>query len=687
MSSATLTRPPTDPQAGPPGHRATADPRWVRPSALGLLAVTAVLYLWNLAASGWANSYYAAAVQAGTQSWKAMFFGSLDAGNVITVDKPPASLWMMEIAGRLFGFNAWTVLAPQALEGVAAVGLLYLTVKRWHGPIAGLLAGAALAVTPVAALMFRFDNPDALLTLLLVASAYTLTRFLDRARTGWLVLTGALIGFAFLTKMLQGFLVLPGFALVVLLAAPSSWWRRVRQMLAGGLGVLAGAGWWVAIVELWPASSRPYIGGSTNNSMLELVLGYNGLSRLTGGSGSPGGGTAGGNAGTAGSSFGGATGLSRLFSSDMAVDVAWLLPAALLALVLLLWTTRRAPRTDRTRAAALLWGSWLIMTGLVFSYMQGTVHPYYTVALAPAVAALVAIGGRETWLRRETWLGRVGLAGLIAAAGGMGFVMLARDASWYPVLRWTVLGLTVISALGVLLTGRSSTGSASARRTTAALVLAGTLAGLAGPAAYSVATAASPHTGSIPTAGPASASTGGMGGGMGGGPGGGTTGGQRPSANQAPSGQAANGQAPGSQAPSGTQMPTQSGSQPSAGGGQQGGATTSSALTALLKATTTRWAAATTGAQSAASLELASGTSVMGIGGFTGSDPAPTLAQFEQYVTAGLVRYFVVSGGGGSGGMGGNSEIASWVTSTFTSTTVGGATVYDLSSATGTTSS
>ncbi len=217
--------------------RSPADqPRWARPALLGLLALTAVLYLWDLSASGYANSFYAAAVQAGTKSWKAFFFGSLDAGNSITVDKPPASLWVMELSGRIFGFNSWSLLAPQALEGVAAVGLLYSTVRRVASSTAGLAAGAALALTPAAVLMFRFDNPDALLVLCLVTGAYAVTRALADGRTRWLVLAGSVIGLAFLTKMLQGFLVLPAFALTYLLAGPVPLRRRIGQVLAGAAG-------------------------------------------------------------------------------------------------------------------------------------------------------------------------------------------------------------------------------------------------------------------------------------------------------------------------------------------------------------------------------------------------------------------------------------------------------------------
>ncbi len=258
------------------------DPSWARPALIVLLGATAVLYLWGLGASGWANSFYSAAVQAGTHSWKAFFFGSSDSANSITVDKPPVSLWVMGISARIFGVNAWSILVPQALAGVASVGLLHAAVKRWYGAAAGLIAGAVLALTPVATLMFRFNNPDAVLVLLLIGAAYALLRSLEAASTRWLLLAWSLVGTAFLTKMLQALLVAPAFALVYLICAPTSFRRRFVQSVAAFVALVVSAGWWIAIVELWPASSRPYIGGSQENSILELVLGYNGLGRLTG---------------------------------------------------------------------------------------------------------------------------------------------------------------------------------------------------------------------------------------------------------------------------------------------------------------------------------------------------------------------------------------------------------------------
>ncbi|HEY7177485.1 MAG TPA: glycosyltransferase family 39 protein, partial [Micromonosporaceae bacterium] len=360
-------------------------PRWVRPALAVLLAGTALLYLWDLSASGWANAFYSAAVQAGTKSWKAFFFGSSDASNFITVDKPPASLWVMEISARIFGVNSWSILVPQALEGVAAVGLLYATVRRWYGPAAGLVAGAAFALTPVAVLMFRFNNPDALLVLLLVAAAYATTRAVEVASPRWLALAGALVGLGFLTKMFQAFLVLPAFALVYLVAAPATFRKRLWHVVVAGAAMVVAAGWWVAIVSLIPAADRPYIGGSQNNSVLGLAFGYNGFGRLTGNeTGSVGGGGAGG----PGGGMWGRTGWTRLFGADIGGQTAWLLPAALALLLIGLWTSRRAPRTDHARAGYVLWGAWLVVTAAVFSFMAGIFHPYYTVALAPAIGAL-----------------------------------------------------------------------------------------------------------------------------------------------------------------------------------------------------------------------------------------------------------------------------------------------------------
>ncbi|GAB3191604.1 glycosyltransferase family 39 protein [Geodermatophilus arenarius] len=637
-----------------------ADPRWVRPALLGLLAATGVLYLWDLSASGWANAFYAAAAQAGSQSWEAFFYGSSDAANSITVDKPPASLWVMALSVRLFGLDSWSLLVPQALMGVATVGLLYLAVRRVSGPGAGLVAGAALALTPVAALMFRFDNPDALLVLLMTAAAYVLTRSLERASTRGLVGVGVLVGFAFLTKTLQAVLVVPGFALVWLVAAPTTLRRRVLQLLGAGAAMVVAGGWWVAVVELVPESWRPYVGGSQTNSVWELIWGYNGLGRLTGEeTGSVGGGAGGG---------WGETGLTRLFDSEIGGQIAWLLPAALALLVAGLVAVGRAPRTDPRRAALLTWGTWLGVTGLTFSLMAGIFHAYYTVALAPAVAALVAIGGALLWQRRGRAWARLVLAGTLAGTVLWAWVLLGRSAEFLPWLRWVVLVAGLAAAVALLAVGRLG------RAVAAAVLAVGLLAGVAGPAAYAVQTVGTAHTGSIPSAGPTV--TGAGFGGPGGTGGRGEFLGGRP-----PAGGPAAGTLP---APGGTTTP---GNVTRGAGGGTGGLLGTADVGEEMVAALTEdaagytWAAATVGSNSAAGYQLATGLPVMAIGGFNGSDPSPTLEQFQQYVADGEIHWFIGGGTGmvSDGGSSASAEIAAWVAENYTARTVDGVTVYDLS--------
>ena len=670
------------------------DPRWARPALLGLLVATALLYAAGLSRNGWANDFYSAAVQAGTQSWKAFFFGSFDASNFITVDKTPAALWVMELSARVFGLSYWSVLLPQAAEGVAATAILYATVRRWAGPAAGLLAAGAVATTPVATLMFRFNNPDALLVLLMTAAAYAVTRAVDSGRTRWIVLAGALLGFGFLTKMLQAFLVLPGFALVYLVAGPSRLGRRIWQLLAGGAALIAAAGWWVAVVQLVPAADRPYIGGSTSNSVLQLALGYNGLGRLDGQeTGSVGFGARGG-----GPAFGGGTGLGRLFATEMGGQISWLLPAALISLVALVWLTWRRPRTDRLRAAALLWGGWLLVTGLVFSYMAGIIHPYYTVALAPAIAALVGTGAVTAWRARRNPLARAGLAVAVLVTAGWADALLDRSADWLPWLRVVIVACGMAAAAVIIAEhwlggpGRAVLGSV--------LPLA-LIAGLAGPLAYSLDTVATAHTGALPSAGPAVAGAAGApGGGPGGAPGGTAAPGGAPggASGRPPSGPpgglpgTGTGTGTGSGGGTGTgrgqagRLPGgtgQSGAASGAGGpgGLAGHTQLSSALVKLLTsgAVGYRWAAATVGAESAAPFQLASGEPVMAIGGFNGTDQAPTLAQFKATVAAHQVHYFIAANGNSfGGGTGSSAQITRWVAAHFSKQAVGGVTVYNL---------
>ncbi|WP_193611353.1 glycosyltransferase family 39 protein [Nocardioides lijunqiniae] len=621
------TTSPDSPSGSPPGSRLRRLRRIgpERGAYVVLLAATAVLYLWGLGASGYANAFYSAAAQAGSESWTAMFFGASDAAGSITVDKPPLALWPMALSVRVFGLSSWSILVPQALAGVATVALLTATVRRTTGSAwAGILAGATLALTPVAALMFRFNNPDALLVLLMVGAAHATLRAVEGVHPArWLALGGALVGLAFLTKMLQAFLVLPALALAYGLFATVPLWRRLGHLLVALAALVASTAWYVAIVELWPAGSRPYIGGSQDDSILELTLGYNGLGRLTGEeTGSVGGGGG-----------WGSTGVLRLFGSENGGQVAWLVPAALVLGVAALWLARRGSRA--TRASLTLWLTWLVVTMLTFSLMAGIYHAYYTVALAPAIGALVGTGAWALWDRRDSLVVSATLGVATALTSAWAFFLLDRTPDWLPWLRYVVATVGLAAALMVV-------GVRHLPRRVAAVVAAAALvSALAGPAAYSLATVGTAHTGSIPTAGPSTGGPGGMGGmgGMGG------------------------------------------------AGGLLAGSTSTDALTAMLldDADSYTWVAATVGANSAAGYQLATERSVMPLGGFNGSDPSPTLAQFQQHVADGEVHYFVGGGGMGMGGQDGGSqaaaEISAWVAATYPAQTVDGVTVYDLTRA------
>ena len=604
--------------------------------AIPVLALLAgLLSIVNLTVSGYANTYYAIAAQAGSQSWSALFFGALDAQGFITIDKPPLATWLMSLSVRAFGLSSSSILLPQALLGVASVVVLYLAVRRSFGAPAAFIAGVVMAITPVSVLIFRYDNPDALLTFLLVTAAWALGRAIEAGRLRWVILAASLVGAGFLTKYLQAYLVLPAFILVWLVAAPVSLQRRIGGLLAAGLAVVISSGWWVAIVELLPASARPYIGGSTTNSVLELVLGYDGLGRIFGnrpagsglGSGLDGlvGNAGAGLGGGGGASFGGEPGLLRLFNPQFAGEIAWLLPAALIALASAVVIHRRARRTAAPVAGYVLWGCWLLVHLAVFSFMSGIIHPYYTVIIAPAIAALTGAGVVELWRRRDAGLlPRLTLAAGIAVSGAVAWLILARTPAFAPGLGIGIAAIATAAALVLLIPG----GLLDRRigRLAAALALA---AVLAGPLSYAAATMASAHGGGDPAAGPATAGEFSVG------PGGIDT-------------------------------------------------TADAGLVAYLTEHqgSARWIVAVSGSQSAASIQLTAGQPVMSMGGFTGSDPTPTLAQLKAYIASGELRFVIVGGGGPNGagagpggfggpggGLGGSTDAAArtaWITATCT---------------------
>jgi len=569
------------------------------------------LYLWNLSVSGYANTYYAAASQAGAQSWSAWFYGSIDAGGFITVDKPPVSLWVTGLSVRLLGLSPLAVLLPQAIGGVVAVLLLWDAVRRQLGREAALIAGIAFAVTPAATLMFRYNNPDAMLTLLLVAAAWALVRGLEAGRLRWAILASGLVGFAFLTKYLQAYVVLPAFALTWLVAAPGSVLRRLGVLAVSAVTALAASAWWIAIVDLAPAASRPYIGGSTNNTALDLVLGYDGLGRIFGGGGAgTGPGIRGGGPGGA-AGFGGSPGLLRMFNEQWAGQISWLLPSAAAGLVVGLVARLRAPRTDPRRAAFLLWGAWAAIHVLLFSLMSGIAHPYYAVAVAPAAAALTGGGLAELWRARGRirWAGLV-LAAILVATAWWGWQVLERTPDFWPGVGMG--GVFVAAAAGILAIASFVADDPRAPAIGRAALGLGVAAMLVGPLLYSVETVDTAIAGGDPAPGPERDAFGGPGGP--GGPGGGLAGG------------------------------------PGGFPGDAGGTDDALVRWLLDHHGTETWLVAVSSANQAGPLQIVSGVPVMAMGGFMGSDPAPTREQLAAHVREGRLRYVLLGGQDGFGG-------------------------------------
>ncbi|WP_188187662.1 ArnT family glycosyltransferase [Nonomuraea sp. SYSU D8015] len=603
---------------------AEEDPRWSHPALWAVLAIAFVLYAWGL--SGNANSYYAAAVVSGTQSWKAFFFGALDAGSFITVDKPPLALWVMGLSARIFGYSTWSMLIPQALAGVAAVGLVHSAVRRAFsevraGHAAALVAAVVMTLTPITVAINRDNNPDTILVLLLVLAGWFCLESLRTGRLRSLLLAAMFVGLAFNTKMLQAYLVVPAFALTYLACARISWLKRVGHLLAAGAVLVASSAWWMVIVDLWPADSRPYIGGSTDNSVWDLVVGYNGLGRIFGRGGAGGGG--------GGANFGGESGAGRLFNDVMAGQISWLLPFCAAALAFAVVMRLRRLGDGPSGAAWLVWGGWLAVHYVVFSFSSGGFHPYYTTAMAPAVAALSGMGVVVMWQayrRSRAWGWVLPLA--VAVTGAWSFVVLRRTPDWAPWLAWVVLGATLV-AVAVLALARAR--AQVTAKVAAIAMAAAVVAGLAGPAAYAVTPLQSQINGGNPTAGPSAGGMGGFGrpGGM---PGGGLP-----------------GRATGQERPSGLMR-----------GGFGGGVSDSLATYLVANQGSATWLVAVSSAQQASSLILSTGKPVLAMGGFTGSDPAMTVERLQVLVASGQLRYVLVGGNGGGPGRG-NAEVTSWV--------------------------
>ncbi|WP_329340369.1 glycosyltransferase family 39 protein [Streptomyces sp. NBC_01352] len=680
------------PPPAPPAAPEDTAPRWSLPALIAIMILAAVLYAWNLSGSG-LNSFYSAAVLSGTQSWKAWFFGSLDAGNFITVDKPPFALMVMGLSCRILGYGTWQMMAPVIAAALGTIWILHSSVKRVFGHAAAAVAALVLALTPITVAINRDNNPDTLLVLLMVGGAALALRAVRTDRLLPLIGSAVCFGLAFNTKMLQGYIALPAVFAVYVYASRLGWRKKAVHLALAAVALAVSSFWWAAAVSLVPASSRPYIGGSTDGSAWNLIMGYNGLGRIFGGEGNGGGG------GGGGGGFSGTAGLGRLFNDVLGGQISWLIPFAAIACAGGLVLCGRAPRTDVTRAALVLWGGWTALHYLTFAMAEGTMHPYYTTALAPGIAALCGGGGVLLLRafradRRWVWV----LPAALAVTALWSVVLLRRASGWNTWL-WPTVAVVMALAIAGLLVFRSG----NRVRLLAASVVAAIVAAVAGPAAYAWSVPSGSGGGggmgggTNPTAGPSTGS------GFGGGPGGGGAGGRGDfGGGELPGGQAGgqqqgdsggqmtpgggNGELPGGQSgdqsggqapggagetggtpPGGTGVTTGRGGMGGGGmggGGMGGGA--SSELVAYLEKHQdgAKWLLAVSSSQSAAQLIVSSGEPVISMWGWSGSDKAMTLAKLKELVKKGELHYVQLGGGGMGGGMGDSgvsSAVTAWV--------------------------
>ena len=633
------------------------------PVFLALLA--GILYFWNLVANGMANDYYAAAVYSMSLSWKAFFYAAIDPAGFITVDKPPLAFWVMALSARLFGFSSLSMLAPVALEGVGVVLAIYFIVRRYFGTLAAFIAGLVVALTPITVAITRDNMPDTLLVLLMVLGAWAMLSAMHSGKVLPAVLSAVLIGLAFNTKMLQAYIVLPGFVFAYLVSARASLRRKIGVLSVFGVVLLVVSASWMVIVDSVPLGVRPYIGGSTDGTVLNLILAYNGFGRILGESSTlslSSGLTSG--FGGGGANFGGAAGLLRLFNQEIATQISWLLPLSALALVLGLVSRGLKPLGDQKRGFFLLWGGWLVVHAVVFSFAQGTLHPYYTTAMAPGMAALIgaSLAIAWSWYRSGSFLASLALPATIVLGAIWPWELVSSFTWGSPWLAdGIVLGtaVAVVGLVGARLLSRGS-GKRLSRYLAGPALAFGIGALLLAPGAWSAATLSAQLQGTFPTGGPANVTSSlniggssGFGGrgfpGRDGGRGGFAPSGTAPSA---PSG-APGGFSTGGQAPSGF------------GGGGMGGSVSQSLIDYLIaNQDGATYLVAVDGSNGAAPIILATGKPVAAMGGFTGSDPWPTVAELQKLVSSGQLRYVLLGGQGGfRGGFGGTSSVSSWVTS------------------------
>jgi 4-amino-4-deoxy-L-arabinose transferase-like glycosyltransferase len=628
---------------------------------LVILVGAGVLYCWGMRGTVY-NTFYASAVRGMSESGKAFLFGSFSPANTITIDKIPGYLWPQAISAWLFGFHGWSLVLPQIIEAFVTVLATYRLVRRWAGDAAAVLAAALLALTPALVAVGHTNNEEAAYVMCLALAASAAQRAVVSGRLRSLVLAGVWVGLAFQCKMDEAWVLLPVLAVTYLIAAPPKMRRRILDVLVALLVALAVSLSWVVMVALVPASSRPYIDGTTNNNPFSMVFGYNGVTRFSslGINASSVGAISQAGGGPAGTTASG--GLGTMFQAAAASQVGWLYPLAAVSIAVLLWQRRRQPRADPIRAIVIMWTVWIVVYGAAYS--AGSIHTYYVVTLAPALAALSGAGTVSLWRAfraggRRAWA----LPVTIALTDAWSIYI----ASSFPTYRWLVPVLAVVGIMALAALAVVWRASATSSRPALAACIIGVLAVVLGPVAWdsSVITAGNTTSLGMGNVGPNVPTTTGFGGG--GGPGGGV-------------GRAFGGGAGGGgTSRSGFGLGSGSGGfggRP-AGGGTAGAVngmwTTDGTLTVQQRdlldyvqahGSGARYVLAVTSVFSATPYILRAGADILSLGGFSGQVPFPTLTQFEQYVASGQVRYVYLSSFGGPGGQGKQStasQIEAWV--------------------------
>jgi 4-amino-4-deoxy-L-arabinose transferase-like glycosyltransferase len=621
-----------------------------RPELVGLLVLAGVLNLWALDQNGWANDYYSAAARSMASSWHNFFYESFDPSGVMTVDKPPLALWVQALSVKAFGFNSLALLVPQALMGMGSVALVYDLTRRRFGRVAGGVAGVVLALTPMTVAISRHNNPDALLVLLSVAALWFVVRALEDGRTKWIVWAGVMVGLAFETKMLVALLVVPGMVAAWLWVAPRGRVAAVRQLLAGGAAMVVVGGAWPLLMTLTPASDRPWISGTNDNSIWSLIFGYNGVGRIDGQAGGP-------QAFGGGGPFGGASGPLRLFNQALGGQAGWLLGVALVGGVAIL-VSSRLRRADARTGWLIAVGGAFLASAVVFSFAQGIFHPYYVSLLAPFTAALV--GAATVALRRSA------LAPLAVAAGVVVELAVLNDNSG---LGWLPAVLIAVGAVAVfaLVVGKDRVRSIALAVAFAVLMIA--------PATWSFQTLGHATSGTFPSGGPVSAASFG-------GPGGGGPGGGGPPGGGARGGFRAGG-FPGGAPPALGSGATRT-APPGGVGGGFGGLGRGQSLTSVLGYVKQHGGGAigVSSQTGASGTIIQSGGDVVGLGGFSGRESEVSVSWLAQAVKDGQIRW-VLSDGGGTAGPGrdgrvGSSKVMTAVAATCKkATTTSSGTLYD----------